>query len=64
MSGFELLPKAREIRPEVPVILITAYGDADTKRRALDSGAAALVTKPIDFSALRDEIEKRIRLAA
>jgi CheY-like chemotaxis protein len=64
MSGLELLPKARELRPDVPVILITAYGDADTKRKALENGAAGLFTKPIDFPALREEIETRIGLAA
>ena len=57
MSGLELLPKARAARPDVPVIMITAYGDADTKRKALESGAEALLTKPIDFAVLRDEIE-------
>jgi CheY-like chemotaxis protein len=60
MSGLELLPKARRIRPDVPVIMITAYGDEDTTRKALESGAEALLTKPIDFVALRDEIEARI----
>ena len=39
MTGFELLPKAKALRPDVPVIMITAYGDAETKRRVLDSGA-------------------------
>src|SRR5215218_5945203 len=38
MSGLELLPKIRAAHPAVPVIMITAYGDADTRRRALDSG--------------------------
>ncbi len=62
MSGLELLPRARAARPDVPVIMITAYGDADTKRKALDSGAAALLTKPIDFDALKGEIETRLRM--
>ena len=44
--------------------MITAYGDADTKRKALENGAAALLTKPIDFAALRGEIETRLGLAA
>ena len=52
MSGLELLPKAGRARPDVPVIMITAYGDAETKRKALESGAEALLTKPIDFAAL------------
>lgn len=64
MSGLELLPKARAARPDVPVIMITAYGDTETKRRALESGAEALFTKPIDFSLLRDEIEMRVGRAA
>jgi CheY-like chemotaxis protein len=64
MTGLELLPKAKEIRPDVPIIMITAYGDADTKRRALEGGAEALLTKPIDFAALRSEIDMRIERAA
>ncbi|MCW0000766.1 response regulator [Pararhizobium sp. YC-54] len=60
MSGLELLPKARSIRPDVPVIMITAYGDVETKRRAMESGAEALLTKPIDFVALREEIDMRV----
>ena len=49
MSGLELLPKAKALRPDVPIIMITAYGDAETKRKALEGGAEALLTKPIDF---------------
>ena len=59
MTGLELLPKAKAARPDVPVIMITAYGDADTKRKALESGAEALFTKPIDFG-LRGEIDMRV----
>jgi DNA-binding NtrC family response regulator len=64
MSGLELLPLAKAARPDVPVIMITAYGDIDTKRQALERGAEALLTKPIDFGALRSEIETRIERAA
>jgi CheY-like chemotaxis protein len=60
MSGLELLPKAKAARPDVPVIMITAYGDADTRRKALEGGAEALLTKPIDFAALRSEIDGRV----
>ena len=60
MSGLELLPRARAARPDVPIIMITAYGDAETKRKALEGGAEALLTKPIDFAALRSEIDTRI----
>jgi CheY-like chemotaxis protein len=64
MSGLELLPQAKAVRPDVPVIMITAYGDAETKRKALESGAEALLTKPIDFVVLRSEIDTRVEKAA
>lgn len=63
MSGVELLPHAREARPEVPVIMITAYGDSETRRKAVDAGAAGLFTKPIDFLELRGEIGRRLDAA-
>ena len=63
MSGLELLPKAKAARPDVPIIMITAYGDAETKRKALEAGADALFTKPIDFGALRGEINTRVERA-
>jgi CheY-like chemotaxis protein len=63
MTGLEMLPKVKAIRPEVPVIMITAYGDADTKRKALENGATGLLTKPIDFSLLREEIDTRLAAA-
>jgi CheY-like chemotaxis protein len=64
MSGLELLPKAKAMRPDVPIIMITAYGDAETKRKALERGAEALLTKPIDFEMLRSEIDSRVERAA
>jgi CheY-like chemotaxis protein len=64
MTGLEMLPKAKAVRPDIPVIMITAYGDADTKRKALEGGAEALFTKPIDFGALRSEIDTRVERAA
>src|SRR5271157_1697084 len=64
MSGLELLPKAKALRPDVPIIMITAYGDAETKRKAQENGAEALLTKPIDFATLRSEIDMRVERAA
>jgi CheY-like chemotaxis protein len=60
MTGLEMLPKVKEMRPDVPVIMITAYGDADTRRKALERGASGLLTKPIDFAVLREEIDTRL----
>jgi CheY-like chemotaxis protein len=64
MSGLEMLPMVRAARPDVPVIMITAYGDAETKRKALERGATDLLTKPIDFALLRHEIDARLEQAA
>ena len=63
MSGLEMLPKMRAERPNVPVIMITAYGDEETRRHAIAQGAIGLLTKPIDFTVLRAEIDTRLRPA-
>src|ERR1700724_3485701 len=64
MSGLEMLPRVREMRPDVPVIMITAYGDPETRRKAIEGGATGLLTKPIDFSLLREEIDTRLEKAS
>ena len=63
MTGLEMLPKVKALRPDVPVIMITAYGDPDTKRKAIEGGAEGLLTKPIDFPLLREEIDTRLQRA-
>ncbi len=60
MTGLEMLPKVKAMRPDVPVIMITAYGDPDTRRKAIENGASGLLTKPIDFALLRGEIDTRL----
>jgi CheY-like chemotaxis protein len=64
MSGLEMLPQVRARRPDVPVIMITAYGDAETRKKALERGADGLLTKPIDFAMVRQEIDARLGQAA
>ena len=64
MSGLELLPVLRAERPDVPVIMITAYGDDETRRKAIEQGADSLLIKPIDFALLRREIDVRLEQAA
>ncbi len=64
MTGLEMLPKVREMRPDVPVIMITAYGDPETRRKAIEGGAEGLLTKPIDFTLLREEIDMRLARAS
>jgi len=57
------VPKVKELRPNVPVIMITAYGDAETKRKVIEGGAEGLLTKPIDFLLLKEEIDNRLEQA-
>jgi CheY-like chemotaxis protein len=60
MTGLEMLPRVKAERPNVPVIMITAYGDDETRKRASELGAAGLLAKPIDFGLLRQEIDRRL----
>lgn len=60
MTGLEMLPKVKAERPNVPVIMITAYGDEATTKKATELGAAGLLPKPIDFGLLRWEIDQRL----
>ncbi|PWT83232.1 MAG: response regulator [Acidobacteria bacterium] len=64
MSGLEMLPKVKSERPNVPVIMITAYGDETTRKKAAEFGAAGLLSKPIDFGILREKIDERLARAA
>ena len=63
-SGLELLPVMRTAHPDVPVIMITAYSDTETRRKAIERGAQGLLTKPIDFALLREAIDTRLEQAA
>ena len=63
MTGLEMLPKVKALRPDVPVIMVTAYGDPETKRKAIEGGAEGLLAKPIDFTLLREEIDARLERA-
>jgi CheY-like chemotaxis protein len=58
MNGLELLERAKAARPDLPIIMITAYGDAETQRRAIAGGAEDLLPKPVDFARLRTEVDR------
>jgi CheY-like chemotaxis protein len=60
MTGIELLAKIRKLWPEVGVFMITAYGDTATEARARDLGAERFVTKPVDFSHLKEDLARTI----
>ena len=56
MSGLDLLPVVKTRRPDLPVFMISAYGDADTGSTARKRGADEFLTKPVDFPKLRQDI--------
>jgi DNA-binding NtrC family response regulator len=56
MSGLDLLPIVKIRRPDLPVFIISAYGDADTVTTARERGADEFLTKPVDFTKLRRNI--------
>ena len=56
MSGLDLVPKVKARRPELPVFMISAYGDAERVKTALERGASKFITKPVDFPQLKQDI--------
>jgi CheY-like chemotaxis protein len=56
MSGLDLLPRVKQRRPDLPVFMISAYGDAERIQTALDRGAAKFITKPVDFPQLKRDV--------
>jgi CheY-like chemotaxis protein len=58
MDGLTLLGEIKDRFPELPVMMVTAYGDDERRRRATDLGAFEFVTKPVDFDALRAQLRQ------
>ncbi|WP_410265606.1 response regulator [Cyclobacterium sp.] len=60
MTGLELLEKMQSRFPQVKVSMISAYGDRENFNKAMSFGAKGFFTKPIDFKALKDEVQQII----
>jgi CheY-like chemotaxis protein len=58
MDGLELLRVVKERRPGLPVMMVTAYGDDERRRRATEYGALEFVTKPVDFDRLKEQLRQ------
>ena len=58
MDGLALLCEVKESRPDLPVIMVTAYGDEGRRRRAKEYGAAFFITKPVDFDFLKARLRQ------
>ena len=59
MSGLDLLAKIKQENNNPPpvVMMITAYGDEDNYKRAMELGADDFITKPVDFVSLKEKIK-------
>jgi CheY-like chemotaxis protein len=58
MDGLELLGEIKQRRPELPVMMVTAYGDDERRRRARELGAIEFITKPVDFDWLKEQLRQ------
>jgi len=56
MDGLALLCEIKKTWPALPVVMVTAYGDEERRRRASEHGAAAFITKPVDFDFLKQQL--------
>jgi CheY-like chemotaxis protein len=55
MDGLTLLREIKARRPELPVMMVTAYGDNERRQRAAEAGALDFLAKPVDFEALKEQ---------
>ena len=58
MDGLALLREIKQRNPDLPVMMVTAYGDDDRRRRAGELGAFEFITKPVDFDQLKSQLRQ------
>jgi CheY-like chemotaxis protein len=58
MDGLTLLDEIKRRFPDLPVMMVTAYGDNERRRRASELGAAEFITKPVDFDRLKAQLRQ------
>jgi CheY-like chemotaxis protein len=56
IDGLALLREVKQQRPDLPVMMVTAYGDNERRQRAIEYGAAEFITKPVDFDLLKRQL--------
>ena len=64
MDGLTLLREIKVRRPDLPVMMVTAYGDDERRRRAEELNAAEFITKPVDFDLLKAQLRQLPNIAA
>jgi DNA-binding NtrC family response regulator len=60
MSDLDLIPAVKMRRPDLPVFMISAYGDAERVKMAPERGASKFITKPVDFPRLKQDVSRVI----
>jgi two-component system, NtrC family, response regulator HydG len=63
MSGIEFVNKARSMRSDTPIIVLTAHGNIATAVEAIQAGAYDFVSKPIDFVHLNVSLDRALQLS-
>ena len=58
MDGLALLREVKQSRPDLPVMMVTAYGDDERRWRAAQYGAAQFIAKPVDFDLLKRQLQE------
>jgi CheY-like chemotaxis protein len=58
MDGLQLLGEIKQRRPDLPVMMVSAYGDDERRRRAAELGAFEFMTKPVDFEQLKEQLRR------
>ncbi len=58
MDGLPLLGAIKQRFPDLPVMMVTAYGDDERRRVAEEYGAAQFITKPVDFELLKAQLRQ------
>ena len=58
MDGLQLLTEIKKRHPDLPVMMVTAYGDDERRRRAAETGASQFLTKPVDFDQLKAQLQQ------
>jgi DNA-binding NtrC family response regulator len=58
MNGLDLIPEVKARRPDLPVFMISAYGDPERVRTAMERGASKFITKPVDFPQLKQDVSR------
>jgi len=56
IDGLQLLDEIKQRRPDLPVMMLTAYGDDERRRRAEQLGASEFLTKPVNFDHLKSQL--------